>query len=136
MNCHQNTVPPLTSFFMKTRKFLFAMIMGIGFLFLETPAQAQEEFIAPPTQLLTSFSFRQLTGGIILAKAQLSNFPDTLNFIFDTGSGGISLDSATCLRFNIQTQVSDKTIRGIAGIRKVKFAYGQSLRLPGLSVDS
>ncbi len=134
MNCRENTL--LISLRKKIRKSLFGMVVGIGFLFSGTSAQAQEEFIAPPTQLLTSFSFRQLTGGIILAKAQLSNFPDTLNFIFDTGSGGISLDSTTCLRLKIQPQISDKTIRGIAGIRKVKFAYGQSLRLPGLSVDS
>ncbi|HYM95441.1 MAG TPA: signaling protein, partial [Chitinophagaceae bacterium] len=56
-------------------------------------AIGQEEFIEPPSRLLTRISFGQLTGGIILFQAKLDNFPDTLNFILDTGSSGISLDS-------------------------------------------
>ena len=78
---------------------MFAMILGVLFLLSQVPARAQEEFILPPTQTLTSFPFRLLTGGIVLVKATLDNFPDSLNFIFDTGSGGISLDSATCAPF-------------------------------------
>jgi hypothetical protein len=66
----------------------------------------------------------------------LNNHPDTLNFILDTGSGGISLDSVTCDNLRIQTQQSDKTIRGIAGVRNVRFAYNNTLHLPGLKVDS
>ena len=30
----------------------------------------------------------------MLIRAQLNDIPDSLNFILDTGSGGISLDSA------------------------------------------
>jgi hypothetical protein len=97
---------------------------------------AQEEFIPPPSKLLSSFPFHTLTGGIITIKARVGNYPDTLNFIFDTGSGGISLDSVTCIQLHVPTEVSDKTIRGIAGIRKVDFAYNQTLRLPNLVVDS
>lgn len=89
-----------------------------------------------PARLITSFSFSLFTGGVILLKARLSNYPDTLNFILDTGSGGISLDSATCVRMNLVPILSDKTILGIAGIRQVKFLYNQTLHLPGLSVDS
>lgn len=97
---------------------------------------AQEEFVPPPSKLITIFPFRLLTGGIILFKAQVSNFPDTLNFILDTGSGGISLDSLTTERLKLKTELSDRTIRGIAGIRQVRFAYNQQLHLPGLTVDS
>jgi len=98
--------------------------------------QAQEEFIPPPAKLVTSFPFKLLTGGIITLKARLSNFPDTLNFILDTGSGGISLDSATAVELKLTTQLSDRTIRGIAGVHRVFFAYNQSLHLPHLTVDS
>ena len=49
---------------------------------------AQEEFIEP-SRLLTKFRFTTLTGGVILLKGQVAPFPDTLNFIIDTGSGGI-----------------------------------------------
>ncbi|HEX4374220.1 MAG TPA: aspartyl protease family protein, partial [Puia sp.] len=99
-------------------------------------AKAQEEFIPPPSRLLTSFPFHLLTGGIITIKARLGDYPDTLNFIFDTGSGGISIDSTTSVRLKIPSTLSDKTIRGIAGIRRVSFVYDQTLHLPNLSVDS
>jgi hypothetical protein len=98
--------------------------------------QAQEEFVPPPAKLLTQFSFRTFTGGVVLIQARVGNFPDTLNFILDTGSGGISLDSATCNRLNIKPEPSDRTIRGIAGIRQVQFVYNQKLHLPGLTLDS
>jgi hypothetical protein len=99
-------------------------------------ARAQEEFVPSPSVMITKFPFRLLTGGIITFKAKVSNYPDSLNFIFDTGSGGISLDSATAARLKVTTKESDRTIRGIAGIRKVKFAYNHTLHLPGLDVDS
>ena len=105
-------------------------------LFSCKDGKAQEEFIPPPSKLLTSFSFRLLNGGIILVKGMLDNYPDTLNFVLDTGSGGISLDSTTCTRLHITPIPSDKTIRGIAGIRNVSFVYNQTLHLPGLEVDS
>src|SRR5690242_9329670 len=84
-------------------------------------ARAQEEFVPSPSVMITKFPFRLLTGGIITFKAKISNYPDSLNFIFDTGSGGISLDSSTAVRLNVATRESDRTIRGIAGIRRVKF---------------
>jgi len=97
---------------------------------------AQETFVQPAAKLITTFPFTVFTGGVILLKAQLDNFPDSLNFILDTGSGGISLDSATCEQLKLQPQPSDKTILGIAGIRQVRFLYNRSLRLPDLTVDS
>ena len=99
-------------------------------------AQAQEEFVQPPAKLLTTFPFRQFSGGVILVKALINDNKDSLNFILDTGSGGISLDSQTVSQLKIPFQPSDKTIRGIAGIRKVNFAYNNTLQLPGLRVDS
>src|SRR5438128_9416766 len=90
---------------------------------------AQEEFVEP-AKVITRFAFKQLYGGVILLKGTFANFPDSLNFILDTGSGGISLDSATANYFKIQGVPSDKTIRGIAGMRKVSFLYDQKLHLP------
>ena len=101
-----------------------------------SPANAQEEFVPAPAKHITSFGFRQFTGGVVLVRAQVGDYPDTLNFILDTGSGGISLDSATCERLKIQSQPSDRTIRGIAGIRTVRFIYNMKLHLPRLDVDS
>lgn len=99
-------------------------------------ANAQEQFVEPPARQITTFGFRQLSGGVILLRAQLGDYPDTLNFILDTGSGGISLDSTTIVEFGIKPTPSNLTILGIAGIRKVSFVYNQKLKLPGLTVDS
>ncbi len=96
---------------------------------------AQEEFITP-SKFITRFNFSQLTGGVILFQARFDTYPDTLNFILDTGSGGISLDSTTALYFRLKGTPSNRTIRGIAGIRNVSFLNGRRLHLPGLTVDS
>jgi predicted aspartyl protease len=97
---------------------------------------AQEEFIEPPSKFLTRVKFAQLTGGVILLQGQLMGYPDTLNFILDTGSGGISLDSSTADYLKLKPTPSDKTIRTIAGIRLVSFVNNQKLRLGNLIVDS
>ncbi|HEX8332184.1 MAG TPA: aspartyl protease family protein [Segetibacter sp.] len=97
---------------------------------------AQEQFVPPLAKRITKFPFTQLTGGIVIIEAKLGDFSDTLNFILDTGSGGISLDSLTVEYFNLEVTASDRTIRGIAGIKNVSFVIGQKLRLPGLVVDS
>ena len=97
---------------------------------------AQEEFIEPAAKYLTRIHFTQLTGGVILLQGQFGNFPDTMNFILDTGSGGISLDSATAAYFKLTPTPSDKTIRGIAGIRMVSFVNNEKLKLGGLTIDS
>jgi len=116
-------------------RFLFVLLTLLASLQSEK-LQAQETFVQPPSRLITSFPFNVFTGGVILLKAKLNNFPDSLNFILDTGSGGISLDSETCVRLRMTPQPSDKTILGIAGVRQVKFLYNQVLHLPGLDVDS
>ena len=110
-------------------------ILFCFFLLISVEATAQE-VIGSPAKLLTSFRFKQLSGGVIMFNALFANYPDTLNFILDTGSGGISLDSTTVEYFKITPTPSDMTILGIAGIRKVSFVYNQKLRLPGLTVDS
>lgn len=96
---------------------------------------AQEEFIAPQAKLLTKFHFTQLSGGIIIIRAQLDDIKDSLSFVLDTGSGGISLDSETVATNKLKTELSDKTIRGIAGIKNVLFTNNHTLQLPRLAVE-
>ena len=102
---------------------------------LQLISSAQEEFIEQ-SKLLTRFRFSQLTGGVVLLKATLASYPDTLNFILDSGSGGISLDSTTIKYFGITPTPSDRTIRGIAGIRNVSFFNNQKLNFPRLTIDN
>ncbi|MEZ2441646.1 aspartyl protease family protein [Chitinophaga sp. RCC_12] len=86
--------------------------------------------------LLTRFHFKQYYGGVVVIQALVSNYPDTLQFILDTGSAGISLDTTTCLRLGISMEPSDRIIKGLGSSKPVSFARRHSLKLPGLKVDS
>ena len=96
---------------------------------------AQELFTPPQSQFITRMPFTLLSGGVVIIKATLNDFPDTLNFILDTGSGGISLDSVTVQDLKLPVTPSARTIRGIAGIRRISFVINQSLHLPGITVE-
>ncbi len=110
------------------------LVICLGHFF--NAVAAQEVFTPKPAKLLTRFHFEMLTGGIIILHATINNHPDSLNFILDTGSGGISLDSATVEALKLPRTKSDRTIRGIAGIRTVDYTNHNTLKLPGLVTDS
>ena len=105
-------------------------------ILISSTVYCQEEFIPPPSRFITKFPFTQLTGGIVVLKARLDLIPDTLNFILDTGSGGISLDSTTAAYYHFTVVKSNKMIRGIAGTKSVDFTYNHSIVFPGLRSDS
>ncbi|MBK8301029.1 MAG: aspartyl protease family protein [Chitinophagaceae bacterium] len=117
------------------RKLVYSITLCLT-LAAAKPLAAQEEFIEPPSREITKIPFTQLTGGIVILHAKLDTFPDTLNFILDTRSSGISLDSTTADYLGLKPTPTERTIRGIAGIRKVSFLFNQRLHFPGLSVDS
>lgn len=114
---------------------MLRFIISVLLLLQVLPSLAQEEFVPPQAKLLTRFRFQQYSGGVIMLRGTLDQHSDSLNFILDTGSGGISLDSATATRLGVQMEMSDRTIRGIAGLKRVAFAYNHSLHLPGLVVE-
>src|SRR5665647_3574144 len=60
----------------------------------QNPKEEQAKFI-------TRFPFKQLTGGVVLIHAKFNNIEQPLNFILDSGSGAISIDSSTVEEFNI-----------------------------------
>jgi hypothetical protein len=117
-------------------KKIISVLSIFTLLLASLPLAAQEEFIEPPAKRLTRIPFTQLTGGIVIIQATLNDFPDTLNFILDTGSSGISLDSTTADYLKLNPVATERTIRGIAGIRKVSFLYKQKLHFPGLTVEN
>ncbi len=88
------------------------------------------------TQRIATIPFEQLYGGVILLKAQLGNNKDTLNFIFDSGSSHISLDSTTASLLKITTTSSDHYINGIGGIKKVREAKNLNLKIGNLNVPN
>jgi hypothetical protein len=94
-----------------------------------------QEIISPPSPVfLTRFPFKQYSGGVMVIRASYENIKDSFNFILDTGSGGISLDSSTCSEFNLLSRQTDTTITGIGGKRKVSFIFKKTLHFPGLEV--
>jgi gag-polyprotein putative aspartyl protease/Aspartyl protease len=88
----------------------------------------------PQAKFVTRFPFSQYSGGVMIVHALLNDIPDTLNFILDTGSGGISLDSATCAFYNVKSSFSDTIVTGMGSAHKVRFAYDQKIHFPGLSL--
>lgn len=96
---------------------------------------AQEVLNPQPAKYITTVPFVMLTGGIIIVRAVLDNYKDSLNFVLDTGSGGISLDSTTAAELKVEKKLTDKTVRGIAGMKTVEFTYDHSVHLPGLTVE-
>lgn len=122
---------------MLINKFLckaFKSVYLIILFFISFKVVAQEEFVPPPAKEISTISFTVLTGGIVILRATLDDFKDSLNFVLDTGSGGISLDSLTCEYYNLKTLPSDRLVRGIAGMKYVSFANDHTLRLPGVTV--
>jgi hypothetical protein len=76
------------------------------------------------------------TGGVIVIEAKLNNITEPLNFILDTGSGGISLDSATCAEFSIASRVTDTLVSGIGGTKNVSYAFNQTLTTGKLKTEN
>jgi hypothetical protein len=113
------------------RRFTVFLLLS---LFLSPLLRAQEIVPERPARHLTRFGFRQFSGGIILVRATVGQNKDSFNFILDTGSGGISLDSSTCSENLIITHPSDTSITGIAGSKKVSYVFNETLHFPGLAV--
>ncbi len=123
---------------------------GVLFLmFLNTrPAVARDKYAfarngyhdpapsLPTDRFLGSIRFRMLIGGIVIGKIRLGDFPDSLNFIFDTGCSGISLDSMTAERLKLVPHPSSSYIRGIAGMRKEELLLGMKLQVGTVKLDS
>ena len=118
------------------QKLFYCLFFAIILFAAQVRVLAQQDSSTVPSVIITKFSFKLLTGGVIIVKATVGNKPDSLNFVLDTGSGGISLDSSTVDYLQFQSVESERTIRGIAGIRKVKYVRNLALHLPGLDVEN
>ncbi len=97
-----------------------------------------QEIITPRQQaeFITRFHFRQYSGGVMVVHGMINGIPDSLNFILDTGSGGISLDSSTCAKNNIIPSKSDTMVTGMGSAHKAKFIYNRQLTFPGLAINN
>jgi hypothetical protein len=112
------------------------ILCGILVALISIPCVMAQKSSNASSRLITQVPFTTFTGGVVVVKAVMDGYPDTLNFIMDTGSGGISLDSTTCIRLNITPILSDKLIMGIGGVRQLKYVNNRKLVIGGLTVDS
>lgn len=112
------------------------VIFYLIFFFFTSSVFGQEMYWPTPAKFITQFPFKLLNGGVMLVTAKFNNLPDSLHFILDTGSGGISLDSTTTEKYKIPHVPSGRYIYGIAGVHKVDFSRNNALYFPGLKVDS
>ncbi len=118
---------------MTTLRFIYAMLMLCA---CPTGVRAQEIFTPPPAQHVTTVPFRFVAESVVLVKGLLLGHTDTLSFVLDTGSSGISLDSTVASHLGLVPEPSEISIRGIAGIRKAFFLYNQQLQLGEELIDS
>ena len=84
---------------------------------------------------VATIPFTMYHSGVMVIKAKYENQADSLRFILDTGSGGASLDSTTCVIHGIKTEPSDITVSGIGARRKVHFVYNKTLDFPGITME-
>jgi hypothetical protein len=112
------------------------ILCGILVALICIPNVKAQKSSGASSRLITQVPFTTFTGGVVVVKAVMDGYPDTLNFIMDTGSGGISLDSTTCIRLNITPILSDKLIMGIGGVRQLKYVNNRKLVIGGMTIDS
>ncbi|MEO8415098.1 MAG: aspartyl protease family protein [Ginsengibacter sp.] len=111
-------------------------LICILFIFYGCLCYGQENYLEKPAKFIAKFPFKQLSGGVILVQARFDTIAQPLNFILDSGSGAISLDSSTTAEFNIPHVPSGRSVTSIAGSRQVDYAQNKRLVFPGLTVDS
>lgn len=122
---NKNTLAPIILFLLV----LFFITSGCAI------SGRQKNKLASSSDLITRFPFTTLSGGIIIIQVRLGDFPDTLNFILDTGSGGVSLDSTTVHYFHLPITPTERRLRGIGSMRKISYVMNQTLHLPKLDVE-
>jgi hypothetical protein len=83
---------------------------------------------------ILSFPIKLTNGGIIIFDALVANKPDTLHFIFDTGSGAVSLDSSVVAKYEITPKQNEKRIRGIGGIKKLQVVDNVPFQIGALTI--
>ena len=113
------------------------LIILTHLILLFTNSFTQENIeVSTKAKLITKIPFTQLMGSLVVIQATVDTSSTVLNFLLDTGSGGISLDSATVEKLGFTIQPTEKIIRGIAGVRKVPFTYGHYLNFAEHTTDT
>lgn len=79
-----------------------------------------------------SIPFQTLSGGVLMVVGSLDGWKDSLHFILDTGSGGISIDATKSASMGFVSSESS-SLSGIGGISTVPVSNLHTLHLNGIS---
>jgi hypothetical protein len=67
-------------------------LVAFALLCVALTGMAQEEFVPPQAKLITRFPFTQLSGGIVIVRAQIDNFPIRLTwYLIQAAAGSLSI---------------------------------------------
>jgi hypothetical protein len=80
--------------------------------------------------------FKILNGGIIILEAKIEGKTDTLNFVFDTGSGSISIDSTTAVYLNLTSKASNRNIKGIGGAKRIRVVDSINFKINAIEMPN
>lgn len=97
---------------------------------------SQKNIYTNQSKLITKVNFHLPQEGVVIFNVLLDDYPDTLNFIFDTGASATFLDSATAMRLNISTGKDIRTVRGMGGVQRIVLSKNHSLTIGNLVEDS
>lgn len=109
-------------------------ILLLFFSFCTYIAEAQDNHAVASIEL-ARVKFSRFSGGIVMFPVLINHQKDTLNFIMDTGSSGMFLDSVTALRTGIAMSRETRRVRGIGGPQEVAFSPDNVLQINGLYVS-
>ncbi len=104
--------------------------------FAQHNVYAQQKIPLRKVKPIISFPFKLTNGGVIVFDGFIADKTDTLHFIFDTGSGALSLDSSLVASYGIVSTQSERSIKGIGGIKKMQIVENIPLRIASLTMSN
>lgn len=85
------------------------------------------------SRLVASLPFEMADGDKIVIKVRINQNPDTLRFMFDTGSDGMGLSKAMAARLGLEVAEKMET-NIVGGVTNISISRDNEVRLPGSSV--
>lgn len=108
--------------------------MRVGFCFFVLLFLFSFSFGQKKATSLVKIPFTKHSGGVVLVNAKISGIPDTLAFILDTGSGGVSIDSGLCANYGLLLSENDTIVSGIGGTKSLPLLVDQALFFSSLEI--
>lgn len=106
--------------------YLFVILFWNADLFCRNVSDSTE------SRYIGSIPFQTISGGVLMVVGSIDDCKDSLHFILDTGSGGISIDSSKCSSMGFVSN-EQTSLSGIGGRSIVTVSNLHTLQLNGIS---